>query len=122
MMIIKNTIYFFKTLSLLSYLGYAHELFETNFYHQGENIKFLFKGYFCVFSIEQSSRCKKGWFLFNNMCYVVSDDDNIRDFKSWQDAETSCLRNGSHLVSVTSTEEKDFLTRLTRYVYFVSKS
>ena len=56
------------------------------------------------------------------MCYVVSDDDNIRDFKSWQDAETSCLRNGSHLVSVTSTEEKDFLTRLTRYVYFVSKS
>ncbi|CAB3993328.1 Hypothetical predicted protein [Paramuricea clavata] len=64
----------------------------------------------------QSSRCKEDWYLFSNMCYMISNSSN---YKSWHEAETSCKRMGGHLASVTNNEEKDFLRQLIRpkFVY-----
>ena len=65
--------------------------------------------------LAESPRCKKGWYLFNNMCYNVSAPN---DYKTWHDAENSCKLMGGHLASVTSLEEKDFLKKLSRSVPF----
>ena len=72
--------------------------------------------FFHVFSIAQSSRCKKDWYLFKNMCYMKSDDANSSSYKSWHEAENSCMQMGGHLASVASREETDFLKQLIGYV------
>ncbi|XP_028395191.1 uncharacterized protein LOC114519267 isoform X2 [Dendronephthya gigantea] len=61
-----------------------------------------------------SSLCKKGWTLFQGMCYIKGNDSS-NEYLTWQDAEKNCRRlggNNCHLASVNSQEEQDFLSFL----------
>nr|UMK70506.1 C-type lectin 8 [Tropidolaemus subannulatus] len=54
-------------------------------------------------------RCLPGWSLFDQSCYRV-----FRQRMRWANAEMSCRREaeGSHLASIQSLAESDFLARL----------
>ncbi|NXL96053.1 PGCA protein, partial [Alectura lathami] len=64
-------------------------------------------------SAEQTCRspCQKGWISYKGHCYVF-----IQKRMTWTEAEKSCgiERVGSHLASITSAEENEFLCKLTK--------
>ena len=48
--------------------------------------------------------CESGWKEFENACYKLSTS-----IKSWYDARDECLNQGSHLASVHSDDEQEFM-------------
>nr|ACY68717.1 C-type lectin isoform 1 [Parasuta nigriceps] len=52
--------------------------------------------------------CPSDWLSYGKFCYKV-----IREWKSWEDAEASCvqLHNSSHLASIHSPEESRNITQ-----------
>ena len=67
-----------------------------------------------IFCPGHSVHCKKGWYLFNNMCYYFGSSTST-NFKTWHDAESTCRNTGGHLTSVNSQAEKDFLVAAARF-------
>ncbi|NWZ28021.1 PGCA protein, partial [Asarcornis scutulata] len=55
--------------------------------------------------------CQKGWISYKGRCYKL-----IQERMTWNKAEETCLieRAGSHLTSITSEEENEFLRRLSQ--------
>ncbi|XP_046846401.1 uncharacterized protein LOC124440117 isoform X2 [Xenia sp. Carnegie-2017] len=62
----------------------------------------------------QSPRCKKGWTLFNDRCYLIGPSVNDSAYTTWHEADTICKSMGAHLTSVQSLEESEFLVKLAR--------
>ena len=61
-------------------------------------------------TIDETSDCPENWTPFNGACYRVYTTP-----KSWEDAEDSCQRHeNSHLVSIHSLEEQNFVKDLYR--------
>lgn len=59
------------------------------------------------FSYWGRAKCPPGWRMFDHHCYHFSSDSDIR---SWQSAEMACNNlYDSHLVSIQSMEENDFI-------------
>uniref|UniRef100_A0A8C6ZBP2 C-type lectin domain-containing protein n=1 Tax=Nothoprocta perdicaria TaxID=30464 RepID=A0A8C6ZBP2_NOTPE len=52
------------------------------------------------------SRLRRGWKYHDGKIYYFSSDR-----KPWQDAEDFCVSKRSHLVSVTSAAEQEYLAR-----------
>uniref|UniRef100_H0YSP9 Macrophage mannose receptor 1 n=1 Tax=Taeniopygia guttata TaxID=59729 RepID=H0YSP9_TAEGU len=48
--------------------------------------------------------CPDGWVSFVDHCYKI-----FRDSKGWEEALTSCQKEGSHLASIQSLEEHSFM-------------
>ncbi|XP_074013799.1 macrophage mannose receptor 1-like [Numenius arquata] len=48
--------------------------------------------------------CPDGWVLYVNHCYKI-----FRETKGWEEALTSCQKEGSHLASIQSLEEHSFI-------------
>lgn len=48
--------------------------------------------------------CLDGWVLYIDHCYKI-----FRETKGWEEALTSCQKEGSHLASIQSLEEHSFL-------------
>lgn len=50
--------------------------------------------------------CPAGWEYYNvtNACYLV-----VKEAVTWQEAEDGCVARGSHLTSIHSAEENDYL-------------
>ncbi|XP_028395163.1 uncharacterized protein LOC114519252 isoform X2 [Dendronephthya gigantea] len=65
-------------------------------------------------TLVNSTRCKTGWYLFNNMCYTASDTRNSSGYKAWYDAETYCKLMGGNLASISSSEENAYIKQLIR--------
>ncbi|XP_045436839.1 C-type lectin domain family 4 member F isoform X2 [Pipistrellus kuhlii] len=55
----------------------------------------------------------QGWKVYGSNMYYFSHAK-----KSWQEAEESCVSHGAHLASVTSAEEKAYLTEFTQSSYY----
>ncbi|XP_070822076.1 C-type lectin domain family 4 member M-like [Chaetodon trifascialis] len=53
----------------------------------------------------QSERCPMGWMFFQSSCY----DIHYVEWRSWDEAQTSCKRQNSDLVVVVDEEEKTFI-------------
>ena len=61
-------------------------------------------------TIDETPDCPENWTPFNGACYRVYTTP-----KSWEDADDSCQRHeNSHLVSIHSLEEHNFLRDLYR--------
>jgi C-type mannose receptor len=66
------------------------------------------------FSVFRSQECLEGWKEFGNSCYLfVLPTLQIRGM-SWEDARDNCLRNGSDLVSIQTSSERDFIFKQIR--------
>ena len=63
-----------------------------------------------LYNFTGSSQCKKGWTLYQGMCYIVGNKTSY-DYLTWQDAEKKCqnLGNNGHLVSIHSQDEEQFV-------------
>ncbi|XP_035171258.1 snaclec bitiscetin subunit beta-like [Oxyura jamaicensis] len=55
--------------------------------------------------------CQKGWISYKGRCYKL-----IQERMTWTKAEETCSteREGSHLTSITSEEENEFLRKLSQ--------
>ena len=60
------------------------------------------------------SNCPEGWQAFQGHCYMLSSGGF-----GWDDAETDCRSRASHLVSVHSKDENDFVVSLYPYSYWM---
>ncbi|CAB3985203.1 macrophage mannose receptor 1-like, partial [Paramuricea clavata] len=71
-----------------------------------------------IYPTSGSSQCKKGWTLYQGMCYIVGNNTSY-DYLTWQDAEKKCqnLGNNGHLVSIHSQDEEKFVKFLIKSHY-----
>lgn len=62
----------------------------------------------------EEENCPENWLHFENKCYKYEKDDKNK--LTWKEADRKCSSLGSHLVSIRSSKQQDFLTFL--LVYF----
>ncbi|NXO00786.1 MRC1 protein, partial [Rhinopomastus cyanomelas] len=55
--------------------------------------------------------CPEGWVLYTDHCYKI-----FRRTKAWQEALSSCLKEGGHLASIHSLEEHSFVVSQLGYI------
>ncbi|XP_077170142.1 snaclec rhodocetin subunit delta-like isoform X2 [Paroedura picta] len=53
--------------------------------------------------------CERGWFQYRDACYKA-----VFESKMWHDAEEHCLAHESHLASIHSHEEDNFILHVMR--------
>ncbi|XP_028327210.1 C-type lectin domain family 12 member B-like isoform X2 [Gouania willdenowi] len=53
--------------------------------------------------------CQKGWKSHGSSCYVIVNNHELSEWRSWNEAQDDCKRKSSDLVVIESIEEKNFV-------------
>uniref|UniRef100_A0A673JMU0 Neurocan core protein-like n=1 Tax=Sinocyclocheilus rhinocerous TaxID=307959 RepID=A0A673JMU0_9TELE len=101
----------FVCLCLPSYTGDRCERGETTKLHSwlsgGYTCNHFVRIYcICIFAL-YTEGCEHGWKKFHGHCYRLFPRRH-----TWEDAEKDCREHSSHLTSITSSMEQDFLNGL----------
>ncbi|XP_028435655.1 C-type lectin domain family 10 member A-like [Perca flavescens] len=70
-------------------------------------------------NVRQCKACQDGWELTGSNCYVIHDDADSADQKTWEEARQDCRGKSSDLVVVHSQEEQ---TTLNTYSWHSSET
>uniref|UniRef100_A0A3B3VEI1 C-type lectin domain-containing protein n=1 Tax=Poecilia latipinna TaxID=48699 RepID=A0A3B3VEI1_9TELE len=62
-----------------------------------------------VVSERQCASCQKGWLHYQSSCYVVNNEAELKNQKTWEEAREDCRGKSSDLTVVGNEEEKTFL-------------
>ncbi|XP_014874885.1 C-type lectin domain family 4 member G-like [Poecilia latipinna] len=57
----------------------------------------------------QCASCQKGWLHYQSSCYVVNNEAELKNQKTWEEAREDCRGKSSDLTVVGNEEEKTFL-------------